>query len=91
MARSYKIQDRGGPKSLKMAFECSFQSFSYKSFANIQLKGLNKSATVHWFGEFVKTSVMTNNSLPQNYTNLNDQPTTIIHLGSDLLLFYMAA
>ena len=35
----YKILERGGPKSLKMAFECSFQSFSYKSFANIPQKG----------------------------------------------------
>ena len=35
----YKILERGGPKSIKMAFECSFQSFSYKSFANIPLKG----------------------------------------------------
>ena len=34
-----KILERGGPKSLKMAFECSFQSFSYKSFANIPPKG----------------------------------------------------
>ena len=31
----YKILERGGPKSLKVAFECSFQLFSYKSFANI--------------------------------------------------------
>ena len=31
----YKILERGGPKSLK----CSFQSFSYKSFANIPPKG----------------------------------------------------
>ena len=30
----YKVLERGGPKSLKMAFECSFQSFSYKSSAN---------------------------------------------------------
>ena len=48
----YKILERGGPKSLKMAFECSFQSFSYKSFANIPPKGgargpSPKSATVH--------------------------------------------
>ena len=35
----YKILERGGPKSLKMAFECSFQSLSYKSFANIPQKG----------------------------------------------------
>ena len=35
----YKILERGGPKSLKMAFECSFQSLSYKSFANITQKG----------------------------------------------------
>ena len=35
----YKILERGGPKSLKMAFECSFQSFSCKSFANIPQKG----------------------------------------------------
>ena len=35
----YKILERGGPKSLKMAFECSFQSFSNKSFANIPQKG----------------------------------------------------
>ena len=35
----YKILERGGPKSLKMAFECSFQSLSYKSFANISQKG----------------------------------------------------
>ena len=26
----HKILERGGPNSLKMAFECSFQSFSYK-------------------------------------------------------------
>ena len=35
----YKVLERGGPKSLKMAFECSFQSLSYKSFANIPQKG----------------------------------------------------
>ena len=35
----YKILERGDPKSLKMAFECSFQSLSYKSFANIPQKG----------------------------------------------------
>ena len=35
----YKNLEKGGPKSLKMAFECSFQSFSYKSFANIPPKG----------------------------------------------------
>ena len=35
----YKVLERGGPKSLKMAFECSFQLFSYKSFANIPPKG----------------------------------------------------
>ena len=35
----YKNLERGGPKSLKMAFECSFLSFSYKSFANIPPKG----------------------------------------------------
>ena len=35
----HKILERGGPNSLKMAFECSFQSFSYKSFANIPPKG----------------------------------------------------
>ena len=35
----YKILERGCPKSLKMAFECSFQSLSYKSFANIPQKG----------------------------------------------------
>ena len=35
----YKILERGGPKFLKMAFECSFQSLSYKSFANIPQKG----------------------------------------------------
>ena len=35
----YKILERGGPKSLKMAFECSFQSLSYKSFVNIPQKG----------------------------------------------------
>ena len=30
-----KFLERGGPKSLiKMAFECSSQSFSFKSFAN---------------------------------------------------------
>ena len=34
----HKILERGGPNSLKMAFECSFQSFSYKSFANIPPK-----------------------------------------------------
>ena len=37
--RSYKIVERGGPKSLKMAFKCLFQTFSYKSFANIPPKG----------------------------------------------------
>ena len=55
----YKILERGGPESLKveMAFEYSFQSFSYKSFANISPKGGGglgpspKSATVVlcWF------------------------------------------
>ena len=35
----YKILERVGPKSLKLAFECLFQSFSYKSFANIPPKG----------------------------------------------------
>ena len=35
----YKILERGGPKSHKMAFECIFQSFSYKSFANVPPKG----------------------------------------------------
>ena len=35
----YKTVERGGPKTLKMAFECSFQSFSNKSFANIPQKG----------------------------------------------------
>ena len=35
----YKNLEKGGPKSLKMAFECSFLSFSYKSFANIPPKG----------------------------------------------------
>ena len=35
----HKVLERGGPNSLKMAFECSFQSFSYKSFANIPPKG----------------------------------------------------
>ena len=35
----YKILERGAPKSLKMAFECLFQLFSYKSFANIPPKG----------------------------------------------------
>ena len=35
----YRSLERGVPKSLKMAFECSFQSFSYKSFANIPPKG----------------------------------------------------
>ena len=35
----YKTVERGGPKTLKMAFECSFQSFSYKSFANIPQQG----------------------------------------------------
>ena len=35
----YKVLERGGPKSLRMAFECSFQSLSYKSFANIPQKG----------------------------------------------------
>ena len=34
----YKTVERGAPKTLKMAFECSFQSFSYKSFANIPQK-----------------------------------------------------
>ena len=35
----YKILERGGPKPLKMSFGCSFQSFSYKYFANISQKG----------------------------------------------------
>ena len=35
----WKILERGAPKSLKMAFECPFQLFSYKSFANIPPKG----------------------------------------------------
>ena len=35
----YKILERGGPKPLKMSFEYSFQSFSYKYFANISQKG----------------------------------------------------
>ena len=35
----YKILERGGPKSVKMVFECLFQSFSYKCFANIPPKG----------------------------------------------------
>ena len=35
----HKTLERGAPNSLKMAFECSFQSFSYKSFANIPPKG----------------------------------------------------
>ena len=35
----YKILERGGPKSFKMAFEWLFQSFSYKSFANVPPKG----------------------------------------------------
>ena len=35
----YKILERGGPKSVKMAFECLFQSFSYKFFANTPPKG----------------------------------------------------
>ena len=34
----YKILKRGGPKSLKMSFECSFCYFSHKSFANIPPK-----------------------------------------------------
>ena len=34
-----EILERGGPKSLKMAFEYPFQSFSYKSFVNIPPKG----------------------------------------------------
>ena len=33
------ILERGILKYLKMAFECSFQSFSYKSAANIPPKG----------------------------------------------------
>ena len=49
----YKILERVGPKSLKLAFECLFQSFSYKFFANIPPKGgetlgpSHKSATVY--------------------------------------------
>ena len=35
----YRSLESGLPKSLKVAFECSFQSFSYKSFANIPPKG----------------------------------------------------
>ena len=35
----YKFLERRGPKPLKMSFECSFQSFSYKYFANISQKG----------------------------------------------------
>ena len=35
----HKILERGDPNSLKMAFECSFQWFSYKPFANIPPKG----------------------------------------------------
>ena len=35
----YKVLERGGPKSLKMAFECPFQLFSYRSFANMPPKG----------------------------------------------------
>ena len=35
----YKVLERGGPKSLKMAFECPFQLFSYRSFANMPSKG----------------------------------------------------
>ena len=35
----YKILERGGPKSLKVPFECSFHTFSYKSFANILPRG----------------------------------------------------
>ena len=38
----YKILERGEPKSLKMAFECSFQSLSYKSFANIDTSLIRK-------------------------------------------------
>ena len=41
----YKILERGNPKSLKMVFECLFQSFSYKSFANILPK---RGARAHW-------------------------------------------
>ena len=37
--RIYKILEKGGPKPLKTAFECLFQSFSYKFFANIHKKG----------------------------------------------------
>ena len=35
----YKILERWGPKSHRMTFECSFQSFSYKYFAKIPPKG----------------------------------------------------
>ena len=35
----YKILERGGPKSLKMALEYSFQSFPYKSFVNFPQMG----------------------------------------------------
>ena len=38
-AAIYKILESGAKKSLKMAFECSFQLFSYKSFVNIPPKG----------------------------------------------------
>ena len=35
----YKMLERGGPKSFKMAFESSFKSFSCKSFAKLPPKG----------------------------------------------------
>ena len=35
----YKMLERGGPKCFKMAFECSFKSFSCKSFAKLPPKG----------------------------------------------------
>ena len=35
----YKILERWGPKSHRMTFECSFQSFSYRYFAKIPPKG----------------------------------------------------
>ena len=38
-AITYKVLERGAPKSLKMAFECPFQLFSFRSFANMPPKG----------------------------------------------------
>ena len=38
-AITYKILERGGPKSLKVPFECSFHTFSYKSFCKYSTRG----------------------------------------------------